>query len=238
MLRSTALRHGALFTLALLVFSGVLLPGSLAAQTVFRNPDYQYIVDIPVGWEILDGERTDFISFTDPDRVAVFQIIAFPGNQFVTADELERYVRESYGAAGDKAPYRYFDQPAVFADYRFTAGQYEVRGYMAFLNREEYDFAVMTFVPEDYYEQYHDAMLSGLDSFSPDTVTRNFPGPVSQFFGGDDGAGAAGGGSITLPEGTRYDLPPSVASEAVVDASQTLIEREARVLSAYAPGSG
>jgi len=242
--------------LAFIVLFGILLPGSLSAQTVFRNPDYEYIVDIPVGWKILDGERTDFISFTDPDHVAVFQIIAFPGNQFVTADEVERYVRESYGATGDKAPYRYFDQPAIFADYRFTAGQYDVRGYMAFLNRDEYDFAVMTFVPEDYYEQYHDAILSALDSFSPDTVTRNYPGPVSQFFGGDDpeppattGGGASSGASsvgadsgagraITLPEGTRYELPGSVGSDAVVDASQTLIEREARVLSAYAPGSG
>ncbi|MFP4153018.1 MAG: hypothetical protein ACLFSV_09240 [Alkalispirochaeta sp.] len=246
--RPVAVRPVFIVVLALVVLVGTLLPGSLAAQTVFRNPDYEYIVDIPVGWEILDGERTDFISFTDPDHVAVFQIIAFPGNQFATADELEQYVRESYGATGDKAPYRYFNQPAIFGDYRFTAGQYDVRGYMAFLNRDEYDFAVMTFVPEDYYEQYHDAILSALDSFSPDTVTRNYPGPVSQFFGGDtdsEGANAAKGGSArgtvgttTLPEGSSYELPGSVASEAVIDASQTLIEREARVLSAYTPEEG
>ena len=164
-----------------------LAPADLHAQTVFRNPDYEYIVDIPVGWEILGGERTDFISFTDPDHVAVFQIIAFPGSQFVTADELERYIRESYEAEGDKAPFRYLDRPAIFADYGFTAGSYDVRGYMTFLNRDDYDFAVMTFVPEDYYDQYHDAILSVLDSFSPNSVTRNRPGPISQFFPGARG---------------------------------------------------
>ena len=205
-------------------------------QTVFRNPDFEYIVDIPVGWEVLDGQNTAFISFTDPDHVAVFQILAFPGNRFVTADEVERYIRESYGATGDKAPFRYHGQPAVFADYRFTAGSYNVRGYMAFINRDEFDFAVMTFVPEDYYERYHDYVLSALDSFSPDAVTRNYPGPVSQFFGGDAPVDATGS-SLTLPEGTTFELPPSVAADSVVDAARTLIEREARVLDAYAPSA-
>ena len=47
--------------------------------------------------------------------------------------------------------------------------------------------------------------------------------------------GGAAGPTITLPEGTEFELPPSVVSPAVADAAQTLIEREARVLSAYAP---
>lgn len=237
-------------------------PG-LAAQTVFLNPDFDYIVDIPVGWEILDGEQTSSISFTDADHVAVFQILAFQGNQFATVEEIERYVRESYGASGNKAPFRYLGQPAIFADYGFQAGQYMVRGYMTFINRDEYDFAVMTFVPEEYYEEYHDYLISALDSFSPDRSTRNYPGPVSQFFQppgdqteetaqpGVNGSSAEGMGRtgtdssdpdgtdsapvITLPSGDEYRLPPSVASETVLDASQTLIEREARVLSNYAP---
>lgn len=292
---STVRPHTRAFSIALaLLLFAALGVGGVTAQTVFLNPDFEYIVDIPVGWEVLDGQNTAFISFTDPDHVAVFQILAFPGNQFVTADEIERYVRESYGATGDKAPFRYHGQPAVFADYRFTAGSYDVRGYMTFINRDEFDFAVMTFVPEDYYEQYHDYILSALDSFSPDTVTRNYPGPVSQFFGGDlpatahsdaaanapaapstdrpaappagassdrpaappatppagassdrpaDAAAtapttataASQGSTITLPEGTAFELPPSVAADSVVDAAQTLIEREARVLSSYAP---
>lgn len=213
-----------------------------AAQTVFLNPDYGYIVDIPVGWEILSGDRTDFISFTDEDHVAVFQIISFPGDRFVTSDEVERYIRESYGATGDRAPFRYLDRPAVFADYRFSTGAWDVRGYMTFLNMDDYDFAVMTFVPEEHYEEYHDSILSVLDSFSPNRVTRNFPGPVSQFFlpesavNRNDRNGAAP--AVTLPGGTEYSLPPSVHSDAVLDAGQTLIEREARVLSGYAPGEG
>ncbi len=221
--------------------AGLILPFAVEAQTVFLNPDYQYIIDIPVGWEILDGERTDFISFTDSDHVAVFQIIAFPGDRFATSEEIEKYIIQSYQAQGDRSPYRYLDRPSVFGDYRFSTGTYDVRGYMTFLNRDDFDFAVMTFVPEDYYEEYHDLLLSALDSFSPDSLTRNFPGPVSQFFsplsrpGSNDEGAPSGGSVLTLPGGTRYTLPESVGSDEVRDATQTVIEREARVLSEYAP---
>jgi hypothetical protein len=233
-----------------LLFIGLILPAMVSAQTVFLNPDYQYIVDIPVGWEILDGEQTEFISFTDSDHVAVFQIVAFPGDRFATSEELEKYIIESYDAQGDRASFRYLDRPAVFGDYRFSTDDYDVRGYMAFLNRDDFDFAVMTFVPEDYYEEYHDLLLSVLDSFSPDRLTRNYPGPVSQFFlplsreeyaDGEERSQSdetENGAVLSLPGGSDYRLPGSVGSDEVRDATQTVIEREARVLSEYAPQEG
>lgn len=215
-----------------------MFPALLAGQTVFRNPDFGYIVDVPAGWELIDGSQSEIVSFADPERVAVFQIMAFPGNQFVTAEEIDRYIRERFSAEGDMAPFRYLGNPTIFADYRFSVGRFSVRGYMTFVNREEYDFAVMTYVPEEYYEQYHDVVLSALDSFSPDSATRNEPGPVSQFF--SDGLEPAADAEtvLTLPGGTEYLLPAAIRTADIRDAHQVLIEREARVLSAYAPTEG
>ncbi len=229
-------RSGTIFAFTLVL--SAFFVQTAAAQTVFQNPDFKYIIDIPAEWEILDGERSDFISFTDSDHVAVFQIIAFPGHQFATSEELERYIRVSYEAEGDRAPFRYLNRPSIFADYRFSTGSYDVRGYMAFLNRDDFDFAVMTFVPEDYYDAYHDLLLSALDSFSPDGVTRNYPGPVSQFFLPSTGERTENGAVLTFPSGREFSLSAGVASGEVRDAAETLIEREARVLSAYAPEAG
>ena len=38
-----------------------------------------YYLDIPEGWNVLQAEDPQLISFTDPQRAAVFQIKTFPG---------------------------------------------------------------------------------------------------------------------------------------------------------------
>ncbi len=223
--------------LTLLLAVGVsIFPGEAHAQTVFYNPDYAYVVDIPVGWELLDAESTSMVSFTDPDHVAVFQLLSFPGSQFATVQEIERYVSRSFGARGDTAPFRYNGDHALFADYEFTAGTVPVHGYMVFVNRSDFDFAVMTFAAEDYFEAQHDNILSALDSFSPSAATRNLPGPVSQFYRNDIDDGNAGA-TLVLPGGTTMEIPGILASDGQREASQVVIEREARLLLTHQPGS-
>jgi len=230
---------------------------TVSAQTVFRNPDYEYVVDIPAGWQLVDGSQTQLVSFSDPESVAVFQIMAFPTDRFVTVQELDEYVRRQFSMDGDRVSFRYLDQPAIFADYQFSTGSFTVRGYMVFINGDEHDFAVLTYIPEDRYEDYHDVALSAVDSFSMDVTSRNTRGPVSQFFaeeieaaaegragagaragGATPGAGGSGGAVLTLPEGGEFELPPVIRDEAVQESHQVLIEREARVLSRYAPTEG
>ena len=214
------------------------MPLRSAAQTVFYNPDFSYVVDIPVGWELIDAESTSMVSFADPDHVAVFQIIAFPGSQFATVEELDRYISGSFGMSGDSAPFRYNNAPALFADYQFTAGTIPVRGYMVFANRSDNDFAVMTYVAEDYYDEHHDEILSALDSFAPTAATWNLPGPVSQFYQPWERTEWRGDAPLlTLPGGGEVELPYTLASDGHEDTSRMLIEREARILATYQPGS-
>jgi hypothetical protein len=222
---------------------------TVSAQTVFRNPDYEYVVDIPAGWQLVDGSQSQLVSFSDAEGVAVFQIMAFPTDRFVTVQELDEYVRRQFSMDGDRVSFRFQGQPAIFADYQFSTGSFTVRGYMTFVNGDDYDFAVLTYIPEDRYEEYHDLALSAVDSFSLDVTSRNTRGPVSQFFAADieaeaesGGAGGASDGSeaavLTLPEGTEFDLPPAISDEAVQESHQVMIEREARILSQYAPTEG
>ncbi len=221
--------------LALVAFAW---PDVAAAQTVFYNPDFEYVVDIPVGWELLEAENTSLVSFTDPDRVAVFQVVSFPGSQFVTVEEIDEYVRGTFGAGGDAAPYRYNRDFAIFADYAFVGGSVPVRGYMSMVNRTDFDFVVMAFAAEEYYQQLHDYLLSALDSFSPTAATRNVPGPVSQFFlPWEDGDYIAGDAAPTLalPGGTSFAMPPMLAGADHIDAAAVLVEREARILSRFTP---
>jgi hypothetical protein len=225
------IRSHVLVVLSVLLWSAA----ALSAQTVFQNPEYDYIVDIPVGWTVIDGQSADFINFADPQRRAVFQIVTFPGSQFATVEEIDRFITQQFSAEGDAAAFRYLQQHAIFADYRFSTGRLSVRGYMVFLNGDEYDFAVMTYVPEEYYEAYHDFLLSAVDSFSLDAESRLRPGPVSAFFSEPYDRDGASGYAVTLPSGDEIALPSRLASEEMRDAANVLIEREARILSQYAP---
>lgn len=250
-----------LTVLALLVLGNLFVAEHpLAAGTVFKNPDFHYVVDIPVGWEVLEAEQSGFVSFSDPRRLAVLQIITFPGEQFVTALEIDRFIQERFGASGEKASFRFGRDHAVFADYRFvTASRQDqegipVRGYMTFIKGDELSFAVMAYTVEDHYEAFQAKLLSALDSFSLSLGTRLEPGPVSAFLTAELGQEEAGfspdlgeardsgdpgeSTDLVLPSGAVWPLPGDVRSSGLRQAAQVVIEREAMVLSAYAPPEG
>ena len=236
-------RTGRIVLITILVLAFAPLP-AVAVQV--ENGAFNYVVDIPEGWEILDQSNAAMISFTDPDRVAVLQVFVFQGNRFVTAEELSNWLAERFQAETEEAPFRFNGMDSRFGNIAFSTGNFVTRGYGIYLNGQEFDYAALATVGEEFYDAYHDRLLSALDSFGLGTEERFLPGPVSQFYyaypppspeettvplvggAGDaaaDGDAGAADGEITL----RYD-------PAELEATQTLIEREARVLAGYTPG--
>ena len=206
------------------------------AQTVFRHPTYDYTVDIPVGWEVIDGEDTRMISFSDPSRRAVMQVITFGPANFATVEEIDRELRLRLGAEGDTAPFRYRGWPAIFADYTFAVGDFAVRGYAVLLNTDAWDYAVLSYVPTEFYDQYHDLSLSAIDSFSAATTRRTVEGPVRAFFtAGIPSPNALTDTVLSMPDGLPFVLPRVLAADDFLDGYQMVIEREARILRNYTP---
>ena len=120
----------------------------------FRNAQLGNVVDVPAGWEIAEAATADLVSFIDPGGIAVFQVFSFPGETFDDAEEIEAFIRRQLGASGDSAPFVFNARKAVFADLTFVAGKGEsnqpgagpqLRGYYAFVDREDRDYAVMSF---------------------------------------------------------------------------------------------
>ncbi|MFP4302718.1 MAG: hypothetical protein ACLFQZ_11880 [Spirochaetaceae bacterium] len=194
------------------------------------NGAFDYVVDVPEGWEVLDQSNPSMVSFTDPERVAVLQIFVFEGNRFVTAEELSEWMVERFGAESEEAPFRYNEADSRFGSIAFSTGNFVTEGYAVYINSQEYDYAVMATVGEEFYEQYHDTLISSLDSFGLGKRERFVPGPVSQFYyaypppSPEEEAIPLGEEEITI----SYD-------PAELEATQTLIEREARVLATYTP---
>ncbi len=184
-----------------------------------------YYLDIPEGWNVLEAEDPQLISFTDPQRAAVFQIKTFPGDSFSAAEDIYRTISEGLGASGDAAGYTYNGRDAVFADLSFDPGGFTARGYFIFIEGEKKDIALLTFTPEEQYNQYHDFLLSCLDSFREHENAVYRPGPVSQFYYPFPGENAERRNFSIF--GSNNDV---LIDSGEIDASQVLIEREARVL--------
>ena len=230
---------------AIAVLIGIVtVVGPTAAQTIFQNPEYEYVIDLPVSWQVVDANNPAFVSFTDPNRATVLQIFAFPPERFDGATQIDAFFQQQLRVEGDREQYTFAGSDAVFADYRYETAGTVMRGYMLFLDHDRYDAAVLSLAQHDLWAAYHDVLLSQLDGFSATLAERELPGPVAYYvLATDDGAGSDPGSAerareLVLPSGRRATLPAAIASDAAIEAAQVLIEREARLLTAYQPLPG
>ncbi len=244
-----ALRQAAfgLAVIALAALFGAQAPRA-AALPLYNEP-FDYWVDLPERWGTVDTEDLADVSFADPERRAVLQVFAFPAEDDeegetdaagdaapatpATPAELADHFEGRFRADGSRAEFEYLGREAVLADWSYTAGRIPARGYWVFWSNDETAYAVGGFAPQQDYERYHDTLLSALDSFAPGRRARLEPGPISQFYYPYPPPDRQ---EAMIPIGEDgYELPLPV-DEGEFEASQVVIEREARVLQAwYAP---
>ena len=232
------------FAAALLFATALLLtdasfPSHANAETVF-DQTYGFYFDPPEGWKVVDVSNPDSLSFSDPTGRAVIEVLRYPANRYVTADAMAKDIGDRLHAKGDRAHFSYNGSDAALCDYTFAAHNVEVRGYDVFIVGRDSDFAIITFAPTDVYNQYHDLLLSAADSFSASGKDLLYPGPISQFYqpfpqSGHNAADEKPPATVSFPGGANIKLP---FGKNEGDASQVVIEREARILSAYQPKSG
>ncbi len=241
------------FVFVLVLAVGVAAPES-AARPLYNEP-FNYWIDLPERWGVVDTGNLANVSFADPRRRAVLQVFAFahdeqlgetlPGGE--RPDEvlpapaaqtdpgaLADYFERRFQAAGNRAPFEYLGRDAVLADWSYLAGSVRARGYWLFWQDDDSAYAAGAFAPEQDYERYHDTLVSALDSFAPGIEARLTPGPISQFYY-----------AYPPPEQRRREIVigdsgyalPLPADDGEIEATRVLIEREARVLHTwYTPG--
>ena len=211
--------------------------------------------DPPVGWFLQSFEDGRLATFHSPDSSAFVQMLMMP----VPADsaelgaagavEIQQQILAQLGAELlDEAAFRYAGRDAHLADVRFSAGAAGVmRGYVLSIFDPLQPVALLAYARIDRYETYHDFLVSFLDSFSADGSGDALPGPMSQFYHPFSRNARPGNNSqsieLDMPAGPNARsagqniLGPSLQVDMdQADASQAVIDREARVLSAYASG--
>lgn len=204
------------------------VPAGLSARQ-FVNDDFGYYIDIPEGWEMMDASDMSHIAFSAPGGQAVFQVLSFAADRFETAADIADFVEEQYQTRGEGTAFQFSGREAVFAELSFDTENFTVHGYHVMVNGNEADYIMQAFAVEDVFDDYEDVLLSALDSVSLDDEGYLHPGPVSQYrypFPAPQ----------PQPERTEIDgeTITYTADPNERKATQSLIEREARILSQYA----
>lgn len=209
----------------LFLFSGLLL---------FSEPAYieenGFVIDLPVGWELMDvtGSRYTFNDFTGD---AFIQIKVYPGGEYDSAESMFDLIGQDIGASGEGDHFDLYGRESVFAFIEFASGDYDYTGYGLFADSEDRDLAILSFASSESSEVLADYLLSALDSFSLSPGLMLNPGPVSRYYLE----------SYSQPD--RADAQTVFEGETLhwkfdnntIEASQLVIEREARVLADYKP---
>jgi hypothetical protein len=216
----------------------------------------------PVTWELLSAEPM-LTSFSDVEGRAIFQVFTFPNGLYTSAERLGDDIFRSLGAHGDGALFSYTTPEALGAIYRgevpgripgiaggdlagtpaagkvealfsemsWTNGRLNMHGYGVFIpgDEESFSYAILSYSLAEFFDVYHDFLLSNLDSFHPWLVEEDSylraPGPVSQFFANPVPLAQLNG------EGRFVDSGDALFERG--DATQVVIDREARILSQY-----
>ena len=187
-----------------------------------------YSVDLPEKWKVMDDANPSIISFKNPSGTAIFQVFSFNPDAFSTSTDIFNHIKNRLNANGDSAKFNFSGSDSVFSFLSFNAGKYKVKGYFVFINGNKFDFALLSFSQLNSYEANHDFLLSILDSFSPDNEGKLLPGPVSQFY-----YTGMGKNQEAIKLIINKKIFETFTDKKEIEATQVLVEREARILSKY-----
>ncbi len=211
------------------LFAALLIPSFVQAKEYFLE-DWQVYVDMPQGLDPLEVTTTK-ATFGNEKENVFFQIKVYPADTYKTADDLFENVKKQLKAEGDGYKYNYNGSDSVFADISFNTDLASYRAYSVFINKADYDIAVISFCEKEIYDNAHFYILSALDSFSDSYEALFSPGPVSSFF--ELTAEKSTLVKISLPFGNaKYVFE---ADSTAIEAAEITAEREAHVLSLFKP---
>jgi hypothetical protein len=241
MSRPATIAHVSLFML-------LALAGLLAYGEEYYS-DHGFAIDLPEGFEFIEGDASTRYSFGSPDGAVRVDIAVYPATRFASAQAGAADSMRRVSGHGDFMAFSYSGADAALGEMDIGSGGDALKGLGLFLNdaappagapagapaggegkATPYDLVILAYAPAAAYAQYHDVIVSCVDGFSANYGRRAVPGPVGSAVRYT--LGRAKPVPVTVRFGAASVLSSWVPAEAEV--AQELVEREYRVLSAYA----
>ncbi|GBU28856.1 hypothetical protein R84B8_02418 [Treponema sp. R8-4-B8] len=186
------------------------------------SPTWGFFIDLPEGYEYVDGDAKDRFSFKGPGG-AMFDAAVYYG-RYENLHDLMNDVNKSIGNKGDVDYYRYNNRQAAimelkFGDYHGWAIAVELdknKGQQPMLLALAYGLSAVKEL-----ELFH---ISALDSICPSREERRYPGPVIDY------SYPRGGQKKVVIQPGNINV---MVRENDAEAAQVFIEREFQLLQNY-----
>ena len=195
------------------------IPVCVFAESL-HSPTWGFSVDLPEGYDYIDGNAKDRFSFAGPGGIQ-FDLLVYNG-VFKTIEELVNDINRKLGNQGGVDFFKYRNKQAAVIELSFgdSAGWglcIELAGTPAPM------LLALSYDPQgrDGFDLFH---MSALDSIIPSEEERHYPGPIMEY---------------SYPRGEAKRVPlalngvSAVIHENDAEAAQVLIEREYMVLTNY-----
>ena len=203
-----------------------------------ESPTWGFRLDLPEGYEYLDGDGRDQFSFEGPGG-AKFDIVVYYSEQgrpapYASVGEMARDIQARLNSSGEIDPFEYRGKDARLISVNFSlAGSGQMSGWAICIELAKPGQAAGTqqtplLLALAYGPAQNAALaalhLSALDSLAPEEADRLAPGPITEY---------------AWPREKRVSTPvfgldiEALVFEGEEEAAQDLIDREFQVLCLY-----
>jgi hypothetical protein len=223
----------------LAIASAISLSGTAAspARCDEYYSEHGFSIDLPEGFVYLDGDGATKFSFGLPDGSVEVDIAVYPSSRFAGAKSGADDTTRKLSGRGVFSSFQYGGHDAAIGELSIGAGTAALRGYGLFVDDasspeggDTYDLVVLAYAGASSYESYRDVVASALDGFSINYLRKAAAGPLGTAARAALGRPRPSEATVRFGSSTiRTEWDPREAA-----ACQSLVEREYRVLSAYA----
>ena len=177
---------------ALFVILFFLLLPSFLFSGVLNSPSWGFSLDLPEGYEYIEGDAKDRFSFGHPNG-AKFDLIVYYAPQgrqapYSSVEEMAKDIHTRLNNKGEWDAFEYRQKKAILMEMLFTiSGSGLMSGWALCMELGEKTqstakplLMAIAYGPRDRdgLQQFH---LSALDSLAPEDSDRRAPGPITEF---------------------------------------------------------
>jgi len=204
------------------IFLLILLVPVFVFSEVLYSPTWGFFLDLPEGYDLIEGDGRDRFSFRGPSD-AMFDLLIYNG-RFETIREMVTYINRRLGNRGEADFFNYNGRQAAIIRLTFD-GNYGW-GFCVELDSSTNRMPMLlalAYGPQD-SDELELLHISALDSICPSITERYYPGPVIEY---------------SYPRGEMKPVVLTGGINALIrendaEAAQALIEREFTILQLYA----
>ncbi len=191
-------------------------------------PQYNYSIYPLEGWVLQPYDNESVLAWKSGDNTVALSVMAWDGSKFSSITQMFNILTSDFNGTGSFVKFDYLNMKCAIGEVEFSIKERSHKGWIIFIDGEKFDYYLTSFSMLESYKENYSEIQSVLDSFSVGDKGALSSGLITTFY--DDSP------NRNL-ENFSIDFfnNPLIVTSSKYDftSSQTVIEREANIMSNY-----